>query len=54
MLYSKTTPEMLAEAVVRQLGNEASWPSIPSDGAKRAAELINELVGTRASARPAS
>jgi UDP:flavonoid glycosyltransferase YjiC (YdhE family) len=54
MLYSKTTPEMLAEAVVRQLGNEASWPAIPTDGAKRAAELINELVGTRASARSAS
>jgi UDP:flavonoid glycosyltransferase YjiC (YdhE family) len=44
MLYSETTPEMLAEAVIGQLGREASWPPIPTDGARRAAELINELA----------
>jgi len=42
--YSQTTPETLADAVVGQLGGEASWPAIPTDGARRAAELINELV----------
>ena len=42
--YSQTTPETLADAVVGQLGGEASWPAIPTDGARRAAQLINELV----------
>lgn len=45
--YSQTTPEKLAEAVVRQLGREVNWPAIPADGARRAAELINELAGAR-------
>jgi UDP:flavonoid glycosyltransferase YjiC (YdhE family) len=48
MLYSETAPEKLAEAAVEQLGREASWPPIPTDGARRSAELINELLGTRA------
>jgi len=42
LLYSKTTPERLAEAVLGQLGREASWPPIPTDGARRAAELIHQ------------
>jgi predicted glycosyltransferase len=41
--YSTTTPERLAEAVVGLLGHEASWPPIPTDGARRAAELIHKL-----------
>lgn len=45
LLYSQTTPETLAEAVLGLLGREASWPAIPTDGARRAAELINELAG---------
>ena len=53
LLYSKTTPERLAEAVTGQLGREASWPPIPTDGARRAAELIHDLVGARASAQSA-
>ena len=44
LLYSKTTPGMLAEAVIGQLGREASWPPIPTDGTRRAAGLINELA----------
>jgi UDP-N-acetylglucosamine:LPS N-acetylglucosamine transferase len=43
LLYSRTTPERLAEAVVGQLGREASWPEIPTDGGRRAAELIHKL-----------
>jgi UDP:flavonoid glycosyltransferase YjiC (YdhE family) len=43
LLYSETTPETLAEAVLGQLGREATWPAIPTDGARQAAELINEL-----------
>jgi UDP:flavonoid glycosyltransferase YjiC (YdhE family) len=52
MLYSETTPEGLADAVVGQLGREAIWPLIATDGARRAAQLINELlVGARAPTR---
>jgi predicted glycosyltransferase len=47
LLYSETTSEKLAETMVRLLGHEANWPPIPTDGARRAAELINQLVGTR-------
>src|SRR5829696_6325971 len=50
MLYSETTPETLAEAVVGQLGRKATWPPIPTNGARQAAKLIHELVGTRAPA----
>jgi UDP:flavonoid glycosyltransferase YjiC (YdhE family) len=53
LLYSETTPERLAEAVFWQLGREASWPAIPTDGARRAAELINDLVEQRAPSRSA-
>lgn len=45
LYYSETTPEKLTEVVVGQLGGEASWPPIPTDGARRAAELIYQLVG---------
>jgi hypothetical protein len=51
LLYSETTPETLAEAVVGQLRREASWPQIPTDGARRAAELINDLVIARVPAQ---
>jgi predicted glycosyltransferase len=47
LLYSKITPERLTEAIIGQLGRETNWPPIPTYGARRAAELINELlVGT--------
>jgi predicted glycosyltransferase len=53
LLYSQTTPERLAEAVYWQLGRGANWPPIPTDGARRAAQLINELVEARAPSRSA-
>jgi UDP:flavonoid glycosyltransferase YjiC (YdhE family) len=53
LLYSETTPERLAEVVVGQLGRETSWPAIPTDGVRRAAELINDLVEPRAPSRSA-
>lgn len=55
LLYSETRPETLAEAVAGLLGREATWPPIPTDGARRAAELINGLLaGTVAPAGPAT
>jgi predicted glycosyltransferase len=39
-VYSLTNPEALADAIIRHLGHEPSWPAICTDGARRAAELI--------------
>ncbi|HET7271594.1 MAG TPA: glycosyltransferase [Rubrobacter sp.] len=44
LLYSQTTPETLAEAVVGQLEREVSWSPIPTYGARKAAELIHKLL----------
>jgi UDP:flavonoid glycosyltransferase YjiC (YdhE family) len=44
MRYSETTPELLADAIVGLIRREANWPAIPTDGARRAAELISELA----------
>jgi len=40
MAYSQTTPEALAEAARAQMGREVTYPPIPTDGARVAAELI--------------
>jgi UDP-N-acetylglucosamine:LPS N-acetylglucosamine transferase len=44
MLYSQTTPTSLAEKVISTLGKEVTYAPIPSDGAQRAAQLINQLL----------
>jgi UDP:flavonoid glycosyltransferase YjiC (YdhE family) len=49
-IYSETTPESLAEAVTGLIDRKASWPSIPTDGARRAAELIKERGRVRSAA----
>ena len=43
MLYSQTTPKFLAEKAINLLGKEVSYASIPTDGAQRAAQLINDF-----------
>ena len=44
MHYSKTTPELLAATILENIGKEVTWPRIPADGAKKAAEIIlNQL-----------
>jgi predicted glycosyltransferase len=45
-LYSRTTPLALAEAIVAQLGRAPTWPPVATDGALRAAELIQRLAAT--------
>lgn len=40
MDFSRTTPEILAEQVVANLGQEVRYPPIRTDGAGKAAELI--------------
>jgi len=44
MLYSKATPELLAKQILLNLGKEVTYPPIPTDGAKNAALLINQLL----------
>jgi predicted glycosyltransferase len=44
MRYYETTPKLLAEQVISSLGTEVSYDPIPTDGAQKAAEIINELL----------
>jgi len=44
MDFSKTTPEILAREVVKNIGREVDYAKIPTDGAEKAANLINELL----------
>ena len=44
MTYSQTTPQSLAEEVISNISKKVSYKPIPTDGAKKAAELINELL----------
>ncbi len=44
MEYSETTPGSLAEAILEHIGKETHYLDIPTDGAQKAAKLINELL----------
>jgi predicted glycosyltransferase len=44
MSYSQTTPELLADQVVANIGKEVDYAPLRTDGARRAAELIGGLV----------
>jgi predicted glycosyltransferase len=44
MQYSRTTPEMLAEMIVSNIGKQVSYPPIPTDGAKKAVQVINQIL----------
>lgn len=44
LMYSETTPEILAEKIISHIGREVTWPPIRTDGAERAARLINQLL----------
>ena len=44
MQFSQTTPESLAEVVVANIGQEVDYASISTDGAQKAAELINQFL----------
>lgn len=46
MTFSRTSPEALAEQVLANLGKEVSYPPIPTDGARKAAELISGLLAS--------
>ena len=42
MSYSQTTPEILAEKIISNIGKNVTYPPISTDGARKAAELINK------------
>ena len=42
MEYSQTTPEMLAQAILKNIGRKMKDKSIPFDGAKKPAEIISK------------
>jgi len=44
LIYSKTTPERLAEKIIDNLGGEVNYPNISFDGAHRAAKAIMKLL----------
>jgi len=44
MLFSQTTPELLAETVLKNIGRNMSYESIPLDGAKKAATIISDVL----------
>ncbi len=44
MVYSQTTPEILAEKVIDNLFKEVNYLPIPVNGAQKAAQLITELL----------
>ena len=44
MSYYETTPEILADKVISNLGKEVDYPRIPTDGARKAARLIKQLL----------
>jgi len=44
MQFSQTTPEMLAEKVISNIGKETNYSSIPLDGAKNTVKIINQIL----------
>jgi len=44
MRYYETTPEILADAIIKNIGKEAAWPPINANGAEKAAILINQIL----------
>ena len=42
--YATATPDSLAESMVRELGRPTSYRTVPADGARRAAELLVDLL----------
>jgi UDP-N-acetylglucosamine:LPS N-acetylglucosamine transferase len=44
MKFSETTPELLAEKVMSNVGKDVNYTPISTNGAQKAAELINQLL----------
>ena len=44
MPYYETSPKVLAEKVIANLGKDVSYVTIPTDGAQKAASLVHEML----------
>ncbi|MBC8473078.1 MAG: hypothetical protein H8D56_26765 [Planctomycetes bacterium] len=44
MVYAHTTPEILADMVIGNLGKDVNYPPISVNGAEKAAQFISELI----------
>ena len=44
MRFYETTPQSLAESIRANIGKEATWPPIRTDGAQKAAKLIDQML----------
>ena len=44
MDFAKTTPDLLAKIVLANIGKETSYVTIQTSGAKKAADLINQIL----------
>jgi UDP:flavonoid glycosyltransferase YjiC (YdhE family) len=44
MRFYETTPKSLADAIRQNIGTEPTWPPIRTDGAQKAARLINQML----------
>jgi UDP-N-acetylglucosamine:LPS N-acetylglucosamine transferase len=44
MQYSKTTPQILANSVIANIGKKPNYPPVPTTGAQTAAQLISKLI----------
>jgi len=50
MDFAKTTPELLAQIVLANFGKEIHYPTVPTDGARKAAKIISQVLnGTMSS-----
>jgi len=47
MNYRKTTPEMLAQAILENIGKKIKTKPIPIDGARKAAEIIIKYLNPK-------
>jgi hypothetical protein len=44
MEYDESPPEALADAIAEEIGQEPDWAPVNTDGARRAAERMAELL----------
>jgi len=44
MIYSRTTPELLAKEVLENIGKEVDYAEVPTKGGQKAANLISRLL----------
>ncbi len=48
--YPQTTPQILAQHIISNIGKEVTWTPIATDGAQRAAQIINSILETQSQA----